>query len=167
MPKGHPSHSSAEEAGRPPRVRQEGELFVIVVGCGRLGSLVANRLSLVGHHVTVIDQREEGFSSLSPEFSGFQLEGDATEAAVLRDADVRQADVVVVATESDNINLMVGQMARKLFGVQRVIARVEDPHREEIFYELGIETICPATLVGDEIAESLGSDRRLGRQLET
>lgn len=167
MPKGHPSHRSAEETRREPRVRQEGELFVIVVGCGRLGSLVANRLSLIGHHVTVIDQRESAFASLSPEYSGFRVEGDATEFATLREADVGQADVVVVATESDNINLMVGQVARKLFNVQRVIARVSEPEREEVFYSLGLETICPATLVGDEIAESLRRDRRLGRPLET
>lgn len=166
MPKGHPSHRSARETQRGPRLRKDGELFVIIVGCGRLGSLVANRLSLVSHHVTVIDQRASAFSALSPEFSGFRLEGDATEFATLREADVRQADVVVVATESDNINLMVGQVARKLFGVQRVIARVDDPGREQIFYELDIETICPATLVGDEIAESLTTDRRLGRQPE-
>jgi|LSQX01.1.fsa_nt_gb trk system potassium uptake protein TrkA len=163
MPKGHPSHSSAREARMEPRGRGEGELFVVVVGCGRLGSIVANRMSLLGHHVTVIDNREAAFASLSPDYSGFRVEGDATELATLHDADVRDADVVVVATESDNINLMVGQVARKLLGVQRVIARVSDPEREDIFYDLGLETICPATLVSDEIVESLRRDHGIGR----
>ena len=166
MPTGHPSHRSAREGQRPARVRREGELFVIVVGCGRLGSLIANRLSLNGHHVTVIDNSETAFAALSPEYSGFQIEGDATEFATLREADARQADVVVVATQNDNINLMVGQVARKLFNVPRVIARVSEPEREEVFYDLGVETICPATMVSDEIAESLHRDADLGRPLE-
>lgn len=163
MPKGHPSHSSAREVEREPRLRAEGELFVVVVGCGRLGSLVANRLSLIGHHVTVIDNRESAFAALSPEYSGFHVEGDATEFATLREADVGQADVVIVATENDNINLMVGQVARRMLGVRKVIARVSEPEREEVFYELGLDTICPATIVSDEIVESLRRDRTLGR----
>ncbi len=164
MPKGHPSHSTAEEAAREPRVRREGQLFVVVIGCGRLGSLVANRLSFRDHHVTVVDQRSGAFDALAPEYSGFRLEGDATEFATLREADIGQADVLIIATENDNINLMVGQVARKIFNVQRVIARVSEPRREEVFSELGIETICPAVLVGDEIVESLHRDRSLGRQ---
>jgi len=164
MPKGHPSHTSAREAERAPRFRREDEFFIIVVGCGRLGSMIANRLSRDGHHLTVVDNREAAFAALSPEYSGFRVEGDATAMATLREADVGQADVVVVATESDNINLMVGQVAQKLFGVRRVIARVSEPERESVFYELGLETICPATLVSDEIVESLRRDRTLGRQ---
>ena len=144
-------------------MRQAEDLFVVVVGCGRLGSLVADQLSRAGHHVTVVDQREAAFSSLSPEYSGFKLEGDATEYACLREADVGQADVVVVATQSDNINLMVGQVAKELFGVKRVIARVTEPAREEIFYELGLDTFCPAKIVGDEIVESLMRDAAMGR----
>ncbi len=136
-------------------MRQAEDLFVVVVGCGRLGALVADRLSRAGHHVTVIDQQESAFGALSPEYSGFKLEGDATEFACLREADVGQADVVVVATENDNINLMVGQVARELFGVKRVIARVTEPAREAIFYELGLGTVCPARIVGDEIVEGL------------
>jgi len=161
MPKGHPSHSSKREQ-KGPRLRRDGDLFVVVVGCGRLGSMVANRLSLLGHHVTVVDNRESAFASLSPEYSGFHVEGDATEFATLREADVGQADVVVVATENDNINLMVGQVARHMMGVRRVIARVTVPEREEVFYELGLDTICPATIVSDEIVESLRRDRTLG-----
>lgn len=144
-------------------MRQAESLFVVVVGCGRLGSLVADRLSQAGHHVTVIDNREAAFAALSPDYSGFRIEGDATEFACLREADVGQADVVVVATESDNINLMVGQVAKELFGVQRVIARVSEPAREEIFYDLGLDTICPARIVGEEIVEGLMRHAANGR----
>jgi len=154
-----PTGEYAEELA----MRKDEDLFVVVVGCGRLGSLVADRLSRVGHHVTVIDHRDSAFGSLSPEYSGFKVEGDATEFACLREADVGQADVVVVVTENDNINLMVGQMARELFGVTRVIARVTEPAREEIFYELGLTTICPARIVGDEIVEGLLRDAGAGR----
>ena len=88
-------------------------LYIVIVGCGRLGSHLANQLSHVGHSVVVIDTDEDTFNDLSPDFSGFRVEGDATQIAVLKEAKLNQADVLFATTHSDNVNLMVAQIARK------------------------------------------------------
>jgi trk system potassium uptake protein TrkA len=134
------------------------ELFIVIVGCGRLGSYLANRLSKAGHGVVVIDVDEGAFRNLSPEYSGFRVEGDATELAVLKEAKVGNADLVVAATRDDNINLMVAQVARSAFSVGRVLARVFDPNREEVYRSLGVETICPTALAGALFLESITAD---------
>jgi trk system potassium uptake protein TrkA len=131
------------------------DAFIVVVGCGRLGAHVASRLSAAGCGVVVVDCREEAFAGLSAEFSGFRVEGDATEMALLRKAKVEQADMVIAATREDNVNLMVAQIALNVLGTRRVVARVTDPHREAVFRELGIETICPTTLGADLLLKSL------------
>ncbi len=124
-------------------------LYVIIVGCGRLGSLLANRLSGEGHDVVVIDRREEAFDSLSVEFSGFKIVGDAVERAVLRQAEVEKADFLFSVTTEDNINLMVAQIANRIFDVKHVIARIDDPAREAIYREFGITTISPTQLTAE------------------
>ena len=125
-------------------------LYIVIVGCGRVGSYLANRLSNTGHSVVVIDADEEAFNDLSPDFSGFRVAGDATQLAVLKAAKLKQADVLFATTHWDNVNLMVAQIARKLFDVKQVLARVFDPKREQVYDQLGIETICP-TLVAAEM----------------
>jgi trk system potassium uptake protein TrkA len=130
-------------------------LFIIIVGCGRLGSYLANRLSRDGHSVVVIDINESAFDALSAEYSGFRVEGDATEFAVLKEAKADEADLVIATTREDNVNLMIAQVARKLFRVPRVMARVFEPKREEIYRDLGIETICLTSIAGDVFLESL------------
>lgn len=125
-------------------------LYVVIVGCGRLGSILANGLSRAGHAVVVIDQDATTFDDLSSDFSGFRVEGDATEMAVLKEAKLQRADVFIATTHEDNVNLMAAQLARKIFDVPHVLARVFDPRREEVYAQLGIETICP-TSVGAEM----------------
>ncbi len=128
-------------------------LYIIIVGCGRLGAYIANRFSLAGHSVVVIDDNAESFEKLSFHFSGFRVEGDATELQVLKQAKIDRADLLFATTEQDNINLMVAQVAQKIFKVPRVMARVYVPDRENIYRDLGIETICPTTIVGDLVAD--------------
>jgi trk system potassium uptake protein TrkA len=123
--------------------------YIIIVGCGRLGSDLANRLSREGHALVVIDREESAFDGLSPDFSGFRLEGDATQVAVLRQAHLDKADTLIAATHEDNVNLMVAQVARRIFGVARVVARVFDPRREQVYTRLEIETICPTTVAAE------------------
>jgi trk system potassium uptake protein TrkA len=122
---------------------------IVIVGCGRLGGSLANSLSLSGHQVVVIDRKETAFEKLSVEFSGFRQPGDATELDVLKEAGVEKADVVFATTTADNINLMVAQVARHIFQVPRVVARVFDPNRESIYTAFGIETISPTKLSAD------------------
>lgn len=129
--------------------------FVVIVGCGRLGSFLANALSKQGHNVVVLDKREEAFSELSAEFSGFRVVGDAVESETLRKAKTAEADFFIAAAEEDNVNLMVAQVAKEVFKVKRVIARVADPAREQAYRQLAIETVSPTTLAGNLIVEKL------------
>lgn len=119
---------------------------IIVVGCGRLGGLLATRLSHNGHKIMVIDKREVAFDKLSADFSGFKFVGDVTEPSILRQAEIENADYVFAVTTLDNTNLMVAQVARHIFNVPHVVARVFDPLREAVYCDFGIQTISPTKL---------------------
>jgi trk system potassium uptake protein TrkA len=138
-------------------------LYIVIVGCGQLGGYLAGRLSQQGHSVVVVDRDDAAFAGLPAEFSGFRVEGDATEMEVLRRAKIDQADFVIAATREDNVNLMVAQFAGTVFGVRRVMARVFDPARMETYREFGIETICPTMLAADRLLESIDGSVERGR----
>ena len=121
-------------------------MFVVIVGCGRLGSHIASELSKLRHDVVVVDRSKDAFTLLSADFSGFQLLGDATEHETLRNARVSEADVVAAVTENDNANLMIAQAAREMFGVKRLLARVSDPLKGDIYRRLGLGILCPTTV---------------------
>ena len=136
--------------------------YVIVVGCGRLGSLLANRLSSLGSSVVVIDREEAAFENLSTEFSGFRVTGDAAELAVLRQARIDKAKCLLAITSHDNVNLMVAQVAQTVFDVPKVMARVNDPSREAVYREFGIETICPTNLSATAFLSALSKSGEAG-----
>jgi len=136
--------------------------YVIVVGCGRLGSLLANRLSSLGSSVVAIDREEAAFENLSTEFSGFRVAGDAAELAVLRQARIDKAECLLAITSHDNVNLMVAQVAQTVFDVPQVIARVNDPSREAVYREFGIETICPTNLSAAAFLSALSESGEAG-----
>jgi trk system potassium uptake protein TrkA len=138
-------------------------LFIIVVGCGRLGSYLANQLSGAGAGVVVVDSEERAFESLSSEFGGFKIEGDATELAVLKQARIEKADVVVGATHDDNANMMIAQIARKVFQVPQAIARVQEPRRVDLCRALGISSICPTAIAGDLVLQILAQAPAAGQ----
>jgi trk system potassium uptake protein TrkA len=119
---------------------------IVIVGCGRLGSSLANDLSADGHRVIVIDNRKHAFDKLSAAFSGFQIAGDATELQTLKDAEIGKADCLFATTTEDNTNLMVAQIARTIFDVSLVVARVYDPQREAVYSNFGVETVSPTRL---------------------
>lgn len=131
------------------------KLYIIIVGCGRLGAFLANKLSRDGHSVVAIDVNKISFDNLSEEFSGFRIEGDATEFALLQEAKADKADLIVATTHEDNVNIMVAQVAKKIFGVQRVMARVFDPMRVQVYQALDIETVSPTLIAGEMLLESL------------
>jgi trk system potassium uptake protein TrkA len=120
-----------------------------------LGSMLANQLSSLGRNVVVIDRDEAAFKKLSTEFSGFQVLGDAVELSVLQQAKIDKADCLLAVTRHDNLNLMVAQVAKSVFGVSKVMARVFDPKREELYAQFGIETICPTKLSADLFLSTL------------
>lgn len=134
------------------------ENYTIVIGSGRLGVTLANTLSDKGGNVTIIDKNNDAFRKLSPSFGGLSLTGDATDLDVLQEAQIGKASVVVAVTDNDNINIMAAQIARELFRVQRVIARLYDPDRECVYREFGIDTICPAVLSAREINKLLSEN---------
>lgn len=133
--------------------------YVVIVGCGRLGSLLAGQLSQSGSNVVVIDRNETSFDMLTPEFSGFRMIGDAVEMEVLQAANVHKAECLLAVTEDDNVNLMVAQVAHEVFNVPRVMARVFDPRRETIYREFDIETISPTKLSADALLDALQKSR--------
>jgi len=138
-------------------------LFIIVVGCGRLGSYLADKLSVAGAGVVVVDCEERAFESLSSEFGGFKVEGDATESAVLQQARIEKADVVIGATHDDNANMMIAQIARKIFQVPRAIARVQEPRRVALCRALAIDSVCPTARAGDLVFQTLAAASQPGQ----
>ena len=131
--------------------------FILIVGCGRLGRILATRFSRLGDSVVIVDQDPTRFEQLSAEFSGFTVAGDAGEIEVLRRADIEKADYLLATTGKDNLNLMVAQMALHVFKIQRVVARVYDPRRESIYHKLGIEVINPIQESAEAFLEALAA----------
>jgi trk system potassium uptake protein TrkA len=132
-------------------------LYIVVVGCGRLGAFLASRLSSEGNAVVVIDRNPSTFEELSPEFSGFRIEADATHLSALKQAKLDRADVLIATTHDDNVNLMVAQIAKKVYAVPNVLARVFDPKREEVYRMLGIKTISPTSVAADLFLRTVDS----------
>ncbi len=124
-------------------------MYVVIAGCGALGRRLAESLSSAGNEIVVLDTQPAALDSLSPEFGGFRIEGDASDASVLESVKLARADLAVAATDDDNVNLFFSQAAGHLFGVPRTMARVADPAREAVFRRLGVETICPVTVAAD------------------
>jgi len=140
--------------------------YIVIVGCGRLGSHLANQLSREGSSVVVIDKDAATFNNLSPDFSGFRVEGDATQIVVLKESKLKNADIFIATTHEDNVNLMVAQVALKIFSVPHVLARVFDPKREEVYAQLGIDTICPTSVAAEMFLRAVanGATERKGLQ---
>jgi trk/ktr system potassium uptake protein len=118
---------------------------VIVVGCGRVGSSVALELSRAGWDVAVIDEREEALGRLGDDWIGGFFVGHGMDMALLREAGIEEADAVVVSTNGDNTNLVIGQVAQKHFDVRCVVVRVLDPARADFYASRGLRTVCPTS----------------------
>jgi len=118
----------------------------LVIGCGWFGSSIAGILSGAGNNVVLLDLRRDSFRKLPVMFSGFTLEGDACDESVLREAGIERADIVVVCTENDNVNVMVAQMAVKIFGVKDVFVRLYDPDKEQVLRGYNVVKIYPVLL---------------------
>lgn len=124
---------------------------IIIVGCGRVGSRLALRLAGLGHEVTIIDERVSAFDRLGEDFRGNMVVGTGIDRDLLRKAGIERADAFASVTNGDNRNLMAAQIAKVVFKVPRVITRVYDPIRDEVYRELGLETACSTTIMSDLI----------------
>jgi trk system potassium uptake protein TrkA len=128
---------------------------VVVVGCGRVGSQLATMLSVEGHNVTVIDKRDEAFKRLGSTFNGVTIKGLGFDEEVLEEAGIREADVFAAVTDLDNTNLMAAEVARKLFGVKHVVARLYNTQRERTYQQLDLDYVCGTTLVAQNLLEKI------------
>ncbi|MBC7330322.1 TrkA family potassium uptake protein [bacterium] len=127
----------------------------IIVGCGRVGSVVAQALAEKGWSVAIIDRDPDAFRRLPEDFPGRKIIGIAIDVEALKAAGIEEADVFLALTNGDNTNAMVAQMARDIFKVPRILARINDPLRAETYHSLGIPTVCQTTILSNIILEKI------------
>lgn len=135
-----------------------GSKKIVILGCGRVGSTLAKQMSSEGHDVTVLDQTSDSFRRLGTKFKGLRLVGSGLDQDLLNRAHLSEADVFIAVTQGDNTNIMAAQIAREVFSIKRVMARIYDPIRAQAYRELGITTLCTTTLAAGLIHDAALSD---------
>lgn len=130
-------------------------MYIIVAGCGRVGSQLADLLSFEGHDVVIIDKDRSSFRRLGTNFNGITLEGIAFDEEVLLKAGIEDADAFAAVTNQDNTNLMSAEIASTIYSVPNVISRLYNPGKEMTFFKMGIEYVCGTTLMVNRMLEML------------
>ena len=130
---------------------------VLIMGCGRVGARLASLLDEDGHEVTVLDNDVYSFRRLPSTFGGSALFGNGIDEEALKKAGIEEMDIFVALTQGDNRNVMSCQMAKHVFNVPRVMCRIYDPLREEMYAALGLETISPTKVFAQLLREKLES----------
>ncbi len=128
---------------------------VMIIGCGRVGARTAAELDRRGDKVTVIDENARAFSRLPSSFGGITVRGTGTDEDVLRGAGAELSDVLMALTEGDNRNALAAQLGKHMFGIPRVIAKINDPLRAEAYRSLGLETICRTVMLSDALVTAV------------
>ena len=136
-------------------------MHVVVMGCGRVGTLIAQRLEEAGHTVAIIDQNREAFRRLGPNFQGITLTGVGFDRDILIQAGIERADAFAAVSNGDNSNILAARVARENFGVANVVARIYDPGRAEIYQRLGIPTVATVIWTADQILRRLAPEGSL------
>jgi trk system potassium uptake protein TrkA len=127
----------------------------LVIGCGRVGSSVALELDRLGWEVTAIDEKEDALQRLGENWSGGFVVGHGMDIDVLNAAGIEEADAVVVATDGDNTNLVIGQVAQKRFGIETTVVRILDPHRAALYRNLGLWTVSPTSTAIETLTDAV------------
>jgi trk system potassium uptake protein TrkA len=130
---------------------------VVIMGCGRLGAQLARLLDSDGHSVTILDTDAYSFRRLPHTFGGTALVGNGLNEEALKKAGIEEADAFVALTQGDNRNVMASQIAKHIFNVPRVICRIYDPLRQELYSTLGVEAFSPTTIFAQILKEKLES----------
>ena len=130
---------------------------VVILGCGRVGGRLAGLLDKDGHQVAILDTDSYSFRRLPPDFKGTALVGNAIDEEALKRAGITEADVFFALTQGDNRNVLAAQIARHVFHVPRVICRIYDPLRQEMYSSLGIESLSPTLIFAQMLKEKLES----------
>lgn len=128
---------------------------VLIMGCGRVGARLASLLDEDGHEVTILDNDVYSFRRLPSTFGGSALFGNGIDQEALKKAGIEEADIFVALTQGDNRNVMSCQMAKHMFNVPRVMCRIYDPLREEMYAALGLETISPTKIFAQLLREKV------------
>jgi len=131
---------------------------VVIVGCGRVGARLALQLTAEGNEVTVIDQSASAFVRLGENYAGNALLGNGIDEDILKRAGIEDADAFCALTNGDNRNIMSAQMAQHVFNVPKVVCRIYDPIRYEVYRELGLGVICPTIMGTDTVYDILQKD---------
>lgn len=130
-------------------------MTILVVGCGKVGSRLATDLSAEGHDISVVDADEKAFLQLGSGFKGMTFVGVEVDQDVLKKAGITVCDAVAAISPDDNKNIMVSQIAEHIFNVPKVITRIYDPDREDVFSHLNLRTVCPTRLTVDAVKSAL------------
>ena len=130
---------------------------VIIMGCGRVGAQLASLLEKEGHQITALDKNENSFRRLPPDFKGTALLGNGLDEEVLKKAGIEETDAFIAVTQGDNRNVMAAQIAREIYGVSKVICRIYDPLRSDLYTMLGLEAISPTTVFAQMLKDKLES----------
>jgi trk system potassium uptake protein len=130
------------------------DVKALVIGCGRVGSSVALQLQREGWDVTVVDENEDALSRLGDNWPGAFIVGHGIDADLLRDAGIEDADAVIVATNGDNTNIVIGEVAQKRFGIRCVVVRILDPARAKFYAGRGMNVICPTSFAIDGLMDA-------------
>jgi trk system potassium uptake protein len=140
---------------------------IIIVGCGRVGARAAAELDQHGEQVTVVDTNPRAFNRLPSSYGGATVRGSGTDEDILRSAGADQADILISLTEGDNRNVLSAQLAKHVFGVPRVIAKINDPLRADAYRTLGLETMCRTVILSDALvtASLQGAEATAGQVL--
>jgi trk system potassium uptake protein len=131
-------------------------MHVVIVGCGRVGSGLANQLSEAGESVTIVDRNTKAFRRLSTDFAGTKLVGMGFDRETLEQAGAQGASSFAAVTSGDNSNILSARIAKESFAIPNVVARIYDPRRAAIFQRLGIATVATVAWTTDQIQRSLG-----------
>lgn len=126
-------------------------MHIIIIGCGKVGSRFAQVLSDEGHDVVIVDNDPSAFKTLDADFNGITITGVPIDQDVLKKAGIETADALAAVTPDDNVNIMACQVAKEIFKVPRVLARIYNPAREQVFHQFGLETICPTNITVEVI----------------
>lgn len=127
----------------------------LVIGCGRVGSTIALQLHDEGWDVVVVDENEDALSRLGESWPGTFVVGHGMDTDLLREAGIEDADAVVAATDGDNTNIVIGQVAQKRFGIDCVVVRLLDPARAEFYAARGMRTVCPTSTAIDALMKTV------------
>lgn len=133
-------------------------MHVVVMGCGRVGSRLSSQLENLGHSVAVIDHDSNAFRRLGEEFSGITVTGEGFDQETLSAAGIERADAFAAVSSGDNSNIISARVARELFGVRTVVARIYDPKRAEVYERLGIPTVATVPWTSARLLETLLGD---------